>query len=118
VKATFVELSHFVSDWQHLRLNDDDLRELQSLIMHRPDAGKVIPGTGGMRKIRFASPSWNRGKSGSARVCYACFLKGTLVYLMAAFGKNEKENLSAADRGYYASLLKAISRDIETKARP
>ena len=113
-----MELSHFVSDWQHLQLTDGDLRELQTLIMERPDAGKVIPGTGGMRKIRFAPPSWNRGKSGSTRVCYACFVKGTLIYLMAAFGKNEKENLSPTDKKYYASLLKIISKHVEMEEKP
>ena len=110
MKTTFVELSHFVSDWQHLRLTDDDLRALQSIIMHRPESGKVIPGTGGMRKIRFAPPSWSRGKSGSARVCYACFLKATRIYLLAAYGKNEKENLDAQEKAYYAELLKRISK--------
>src|SRR3954464_8514862 len=108
----------FVAASKYLKLDDEDLRALENLIQERPEAGRVIPGTGGMRKIRFAPPSWNRGKSGATRVCYACFLKGTLVYLMAAFGKNEQENLSAGDKAYYASLLKVISKRVEAEAKP
>ncbi len=98
----------FVSAWRYIGLDDEDLRALENLIGQRPQAGKVIPGTGGVRKIRFAPPSWNRGKSGAVRVCYACFLSGKAVFLLTAYGKNKKDNLDAAEKKLYRTLLSQI----------
>jgi len=112
LNASFVQLSIFVSAWQYLGLNDEDLRALENLIRERPQAGKVIPGTGGVRKIRFAPPSWNRGKSGAVRVCYACFMAGKAVFLLTAYGKNKKENLTADEKKSYRKLLSQIEESL------
>ena len=98
MNASFVQLGIFVASWKYLRLDDEDLRALENLIGQRPEAGKLIPGTGGVRKIRFAPPSWNRGKSGSVRVCYACFFAGKAIFLLTAYGKNRKDNLDAVEK--------------------
>jgi hypothetical protein len=63
-----------------------------------------------VRKIRFAPPSWNRGKSGSARVCYACFHRATRIYLLAAYGKNEKGNISAQEKAAYAAWMRRLEK--------
>ena len=57
-----------------------------------------MAGTGGVRKIRFAPPSWNMGKSGTTRVCYALFVNIDTVYLLTMFGKNQKANLTADEK--------------------
>ena len=98
MRLTFIQFSPFVADWRRLRLSDEDLRALETQIMDRPDAGVVLAGTGGLRKIRFAPPSWNRGKSGATRVCYVYLSAVAHCYLLTIFGKNEKPNLSAADK--------------------
>jgi len=67
---TFIQLAPFVVAWRRLGLTDEDLSALEQLIMHRPEAGAVMQGTGGVRKLRFAPPSWHMGKSGATRVCY------------------------------------------------
>lgn len=105
---TFVQLSVFMADWKRLDLDDDDLHALELILLERPEVGKVIPGTGGLRKIRFAPPSWNRGNRGGARVCYAYFAVASAVYLFAAYGKNEQEDISASDKKGYRSLLAEI----------
>ncbi len=70
--------------------------------------GRVIPGTGGLRKIRFSPSSWRRGKSGAIRACYAYFVSAEQVFLVAAYGKNEKENLTAGEKAAYRKLLREI----------
>ena len=73
VRLTFAYLGFFVSRWAALGLTDEDLQALERELLQRPDAGKVIPGTGGLRKLRFAPPRSGRGNSGGVRVIYAHF---------------------------------------------
>lgn len=61
---TFIQTDEFLKNWQKLGLSDDDLRRLEYAIMMNPKVGSVIPGTGKLRKMRFAYE--NRGKSGTA----------------------------------------------------
>ena len=95
---TFAQPASFVAEWRRLRLTDEDLSALESQIMERPQAGAVMSGTGGLRKIRFAPPSWHRGKSGSTRVCYVVFAEAAYCYLLMIFAKNEQANLSRAQK--------------------
>ena len=68
---TFIQTSEFSRRWDDLGFNDDDLRILELDIMENPKKYPVIKGTGRLRKGRVAFE--NRGKSGSARVCYVDF---------------------------------------------
>src|SRR5688500_8098190 len=115
MRLTFVHLSVFVADWRRLKLDDDDLRALELLLLEQPETGKLIPGSGGLRKVRFAPPSWNRGKRGGARVCYAYFSVAAAVYLVAAYGKKEKEDISADDKKSYRRILAEIESALTLK---
>lgn len=75
-------------------------------IVARPDGWPVIPGTGGARKARVALPG--RGKSGGARVIYFYAPAPGLIALLGIYAKNEKEDLSGADK----RNLKAAIADI------
>jgi hypothetical protein len=57
MKLTIAQVSAFVAEWRKLRLTDEDLAALEKMIMDHPDAGAVMAGTGGIRKLRFAPPS-------------------------------------------------------------
>ena len=81
--------------------------------MDRPDGGPVMQGTGGVRKSRFAPPSWHRGKSGSLRICYVYFKEFATVCLLVLFAKNEKSNLSAAEREYFRKWVAILRRQLE-----
>src|SRR5947209_1726201 len=109
MRLTFIQFAPFVVAWRRLRLTDEDLQALESQIMESPEAGNVMAGTGGVRKIRFAPPSWRRGKSGASRVCYVYFSSVAQCYLLTMFTKAQKPNLSAAD--------KAAIRDWVVQAR-
>ena len=108
MKLTLVQTAAFVTNWNRLGLTDDDLRALETLVMEHPEAGKVIRGTGGLRKIRFAPPSWNTGKSGATRVCYAHFATVDAAYFLAVYPKNVQDNLTARQKAVFKKLVEAI----------
>lgn len=105
---TFIQFAAFVADWKDLGLGDGDLRAMEALLLDRPERGQVIPGTGGLRKLRFAPPSWHTGKRGAARVVYAHFPDVHRLYLFAIYGKAAQADLSPADRKRFATLLTAL----------
>ena len=91
-------------------LADEDLQALEQQIMRNPESGAVMAGTGGLRKIRFAPPSWHTGKSGATRVCYAIFVEAEQCYLAAIFAKNEQPNLTAAEKAEARKMIAALRR--------
>lgn len=103
----FWELDWFVDSWEEHLLTDQDLSVLQFLLMHNPQAGPVMSGTRGLRKLRYSPAAWNTGKSHALRVCYVYFEKYGHVLLCLAFRKGELENLSAAGK---QAVNKAIER--------
>ena len=96
---SFIQVRGFTSRWRSLGLSDEDLQALEAAILSRPEAGPVMQGTAGLRKMRFAPPTWHTGKSGAIRVCYAIFRQYALIYLVTLFTKNESDNLTPTDAG-------------------
>ena len=72
--------------------------------------GKVIRGTGRMRKMRFAFKG--RGKSGSTRVCYVDFEIKETIFLLAVFAKNELENLSQSERNILKKQIDILESNL------
>ena len=107
---TFIQTDEFLKNWEELGLTDDDLRRLEYAIMKDPQVGPVIPGTGKLRKRRFAYE--NKGKSGSTRVCYVDFLVYDTVYLITAYAKKEKENLSRAECNEIKKLIGILENSL------
>lgn len=77
-------------------------------MLARPEAGAVMAGTGGLRKIRFAPPSRHSGKSGAFRVGYVYFRDARAIMLLAIFAKNDQANLTAAERSLYRNLIRSF----------
>ncbi len=71
--------------------------------MVRPDAGKVIPRSGGLRKVRVAAKG--HGKSGGAQIIYYWIVARNRILLLDIYAKNEKENLSAAEVQHLRKLV-------------
>jgi hypothetical protein len=110
----FVQSRFFTKEWDRLGLDDEDLRALELLLMAAPDQPPVIPGTGGLRKIRFAKRGSGRGKSSSYRTCYVYFFEHNLIYLLLVYGKGEKTDLTAAERRMIARIIDEVREDIKT----
>lgn len=102
---TFIEMDGFSADWIELGLDADDLLALQVAIMSGPSRPPVIPGTGGLRKIRFAPKAWNVGKSGGVRICYVYFAAWGVVLLVIAYPKSEKDTLTAEEKRDIRQLI-------------
>jgi len=74
---------------------DDAYRELQQELIFNPAAGDLIKGSGGLRKIRWQSASG--GKRGGIRVIYYWYVADHEIFLLLAYGKKEKTDLSAKE---------------------
>lgn len=73
-------------------LSDDEYRLFQNMLLARPDAGKVIPGSGCLRKLRWTAEG--RGKRGGLRVIYYWFTAGGTIMLLFIYPKNVQDNLT------------------------
>jgi len=118
MRWTLIRLQGFQSLWKGERLTDEDLQRLEAEVMVDPTGPKVMRGTGGMRKIRFAPPSRGRGKSGSMRVGYAQFPAHGRIYLVTLFLKKDEDNLSNAARNAIKSLLDRITAALAKGEEP
>ncbi len=85
MELTFIQLSGFANKWRKIRLSDEDLQALERQLRDNPEAGDVIRGTSGLRKVRFAPPSRHTGKSGAFRVAYGYFRVASTIYLFVIF---------------------------------
>jgi hypothetical protein len=114
----FIELDEFQQDWNDLGLDvEHDLWDLQQAIMQDPEASPIIPGTGGLRKMRFAPRGWRIGKSGAIRVCHVYFKPQWTVLLVMAYGKNRKDTLTAAEKRGIARYIGVIENWFDTRSK-
>jgi len=73
-------------------LPDDEYRELQATLVDRPDAGPVIPGSGGLRKIRWSTSG--HGKQGGSRIIYYWATAQEQILMLFIYAKNESDDLT------------------------
>jgi mRNA-degrading endonuclease RelE of RelBE toxin-antitoxin system len=99
----FIEATAFT---KHLYdyLSEDEYIGLQSFLLQYPESGKIVRGSGGVRKIRWAMSG--RGKSGGVRVIYYFKKQDDEVWLLTIYSKSETENIPA-------HILRQIAKEIE-----
>ncbi|MDQ6959961.1 MAG: DNA-binding protein [Mariprofundaceae bacterium] len=73
--------------------NDEERAEFISFIASHPEAGDVIPGSGGVRKLRWRAKG--KGKRGGVRVIYFNMTAEGKIWLLLIYGKNVRENIPA-----------------------
>jgi hypothetical protein len=88
------------------------LIEIQKKILAEPESGDLIPGTGGIRKVRIADPRQSKGKSGGLRVLYLDLPARRRTYLLTLYGKGEKENISPGEKKILRELVCILKEDI------
>jgi hypothetical protein len=99
---TVVETAEFLKQAARL-MSDSEREELVAFVGANPEAGEIMPETGGVRKIRWAREGM--GKRGGARVIYYYLNKRLPVFLLTAYPKNRKANLSKAERNAMKRLV-------------
>jgi hypothetical protein len=74
-------------------LDDDEYAELQQFMMQNPDAGRVVPGSGGIRKLRWTRPG--TGKRGGLRVIHFVRYEPNEFWMLTIYAKAKRENIPA-----------------------
>ncbi len=103
-----VRTKAFDRDIKRVGASDEDVEALMAEIAQSPTGGDVIKGLGGARKVRFALKSRKVGKSGGARAIYLWVQVDDVAYLLKAYAKNEKADLSPADKAAIVRLVKEL----------
>ena len=85
-------------------LSEDEYLGLQGFVLQYPEAGKVVPGSGGVRKLRWAMG--RKGKSGGVRVIYYFKRREDEIWLLTIYSKSEVENIPA-------HILRQIAQEIK-----
>ena len=80
---------------------------LQATLLKGPEAGDMIEGTGGLRKLRFADARRGKGKRGGLRVIYYWWQAGSQFWLYTLYDKGERDDLSPQQRKILRTMLKA-----------
>jgi len=102
---TVAESPEFSRRAQHL-LTEEEIDELIEFLASHPQAGAIVQGTGGVRKLRWAREG--KGKSGGTRVIYYFHNETIPLFLLTIYGKNQKDNLSKSERNQLAKLVKVL----------
>ncbi|HVC08909.1 MAG TPA: type II toxin-antitoxin system RelE/ParE family toxin [Elusimicrobiota bacterium] len=111
MRRTFVETSSFArrADQE----GPDALREIQAELLKRLESGRVIPGTGGLRKLRIADAGRNKGARGGYRVIYLDLPRIERTYLLALYDKGEKDDISSEEK----KILRLLSSELKGTAK-
>jgi hypothetical protein len=113
---TFVETTAF-SRSQPRFLPGDAYAELQRELIANPRKGDVMPGCGGLRKLRVADPERQKGKRGGARVIYLHIAEAEQFLMLDIYGKGEKDDLTPAEKKNLRELAREYKRVIVEAAR-
>jgi hypothetical protein len=85
-------------------LTDDEYAELQTALLEKPDQGALVPGSGGVRKLRWSQPG--RGKRGGVRVIYYAKVHEGVIWMLTIYAKNEEQSIPA-------HVLRKIKEEID-----
>lgn len=99
----FIEATAFTK-YVHKYLSEEEYFGLQSFLLEYPEAGKIVSGSGGVRKVRWAIAG--KGKSGGVRVIYYFKRQDDEIWLLTIYSKSETENIPA-------HILRQIAKEIE-----
>jgi hypothetical protein len=105
VPVTVVELPHFVRQAEQI-LPEEERLDLIEHLARNPEAGAVMPGTGGVRKLRWGIGG--RGKSGGARIIYYYHNATMPIFLLGLFAKNVRADLTPAEKNDMRRLVPAL----------
>jgi len=114
VPVSVIETPEFLSAIRKL-MDDVERAQLVDYLAQHPTAGDLIPGTGGVRKLRWGLEG--RGKRGGARVIYFFHNPTVPLFALTAYAKNEQADLSQEDRNDFRRLTKLLVDSYGRKTR-
>lgn len=103
---TVIETPAFLASAKDENISDIERQEIVTYIANNPDAGDIMAGTGGARKLRFASQT--KGKSGGYRIITFYADEDIPVFLLDIYSKSSQENLSKAERNELRKILTVL----------
>lgn len=109
MKRSFVESSLFAR-----RVNQEGtetLKEIQTEVLKNPEGGRIIQGTGGLRKLRVGDTGRGKGKRGGFRIIYLDLPHVERTHLVALYDKDEKEDISKDEKKALKALVEQIKRE-------
>lgn len=101
-----METPEFLSAVRKL-MDEEERAQLVDYLAYNPEAGDLISGTGGVRKLRWGLAG--RGKRGGARVVYFYHSAQLPLFALTAYAKSERTDLSQADRNGFRRLTKVLA---------
>lgn len=116
MKRTFIESRVFTARIKDL-LDDETYRSLQQELLAAPEKGDVIPGCGGVRKVRVSQPSRGKGKRGGARVIYLPIHEAERVYMLGVYGKDEQEDLTSDQKRVLRTIAENVREEVIARSR-
>lgn len=115
MRKTFISTKLFDRMWERMNLTQEDLSELENILLENPDAGDVIKGLDGARKIRI--PLERQGKSGGGRVIYVDVVIKDRIYFLYAYPKNMQSDLTPIQEKTILSVIEAIREAIKKEEK-
>jgi hypothetical protein len=112
---TIVETAAYLSAASDAGMTDEERNAVVDVLAANPTAGDIMPGCGGARKLRVAKPG--KGKSGGYRVITYFGGEDVPVFLLTVFGKNERANLTKAERNGLSVLTKRLAGSLRVSGR-
>jgi mRNA-degrading endonuclease RelE of RelBE toxin-antitoxin system len=93
-------------------LTDDEFAGVQRFLAANPEAGDVMPGTGGFRKLRWGDERRGKGRRGGLRIIYYFLIGDEQIWLFTVFGKNEAADLTPVQK---RQLRAAIESELHAR---
>ena len=97
-------------------LDEEERSKLVAFVGANPDVGDVIPETGGVRKLRWSARG--KGKRGGVRVIYYFHSEAFPLLLLTVYAKNQKANLTKAERNEFRKLVPLLVRTYAESRQP
>jgi hypothetical protein len=117
VPFTFIYSKGFTQQWQTEGLTAEELRMLEMRLMANPEAGSVIAGTGGLRKLRISFGHSSKGKSGGGRIGYAYFPLYANLVMVLLYAKDERVDIEPSQKSLVKGYLATVEDYIKSRKR-
>ncbi len=109
ILVTVIEHHNYLKQAEDL-LTPEQMDEIADILAANPEAGAIMSGTSGCRKMRYAGTR-HKGKSGGMRIIHLFVVAKQKVHLLDIYAKGEKQNLTKADRNELAKLAEILKKE-------